>query len=151
MLTGVGSMVAANVLLMILFIHGKFAGVTSDLAFIGILVFHMGYSFGFGSLVWVYASETFPARLRATGASAMLTMDLLANLVIGLTFLSAVKAFGGALTFGIFLVLAAAAWWFIYALAPETKGRMLEDIRAYWDNGGRWPDTNVVTPGMRAE
>jgi len=23
-------------------------------------------------------------------------------------------------------------------LAPETKGRPLEDIGRYWENGGRW-------------
>jgi hypothetical protein len=28
----------------------------------------------------------------------------------------------------------------VYTLAPETKGRQLEAIRAYWYNGGRWPD-----------
>jgi MFS transporter, SP family, galactose:H+ symporter len=27
----------------------------------------------------------------------------------------------------------------VYALAPEVKGRQLEDIRSYWYNGGRWP------------
>ena len=53
------------------------------LGFVGIFVFTAGFNFGFGSLVWVYASESFPARLRTTGASAMLTADLVANLIIG--------------------------------------------------------------------
>ena len=29
---------------------------------------------------------------------------------------------------------------FIAAFAPETKGRPLEDIRRYWENGGSWPE-----------
>ena len=33
-----------------------------------------------------------------------------------------------------------AAFAFVYALAPETRGRPLEAIRAYWYNGGRWPE-----------
>lgn len=28
---------------------------------------------------------------------------------------------------------------FVFAMAPETKGRPLEAIRVYWENGGRWP------------
>jgi len=55
------------------------------------------------------------------------------------TFLSALGALGGSLTFGIFLVLSIFAFFFVYALAPEVKGRQLEDIRSYWYNGGRWP------------
>jgi alkanesulfonate monooxygenase SsuD/methylene tetrahydromethanopterin reductase-like flavin-dependent oxidoreductase (luciferase family) len=30
------------------------------------------------------------------------------------------------------------AWLFVWWLAPETKGRPLEAIRSYWENGGRW-------------
>ena len=28
---------------------------------------------------------------------------------------------------------------FVFRLAPETKNRPLEDIRLYWENGGKWP------------
>jgi hypothetical protein len=31
----------------------------------------------------------------------------------------------------------------VFVLAPETKGRPLEAIRMYWENGGRWPDDAV--------
>jgi hypothetical protein len=38
--------------------------------------------------------------------------------------------------FGAFSIL---AFWVVYRFAPETKGRQLEDIRQFWENGGRWP------------
>src|SRR5215210_5760279 len=41
------------------------------LAFIGILLFIVGFNFGYGSLVLIYASESFPARLRTQGGSAI--------------------------------------------------------------------------------
>ena len=46
---------------------------------------------------------------------------------------------GGTGTFGLFLGLAVVSFVFIVPMAPETKGRPLEDIRRYWENGGSWP------------
>jgi sugar porter (SP) family MFS transporter len=137
LLTGITAMIASTLLLVVVFASGH---VSAAAGFIGILVFTAGFNFGFGSLVWVYASESFPARLRTTGASAMLTADLIANLLIALYFLSAMKSLGGTATFAIFAGLAAVSWLFIWWLAPETKGRPLEAIRGYWENGGRWPE-----------
>ena len=42
------------------------------------------------------------------------------------------------MSFGFFAVMALLAWIFVWKLAPETKGRELEDIRHYWENGGKW-------------
>jgi MFS transporter, SP family, galactose:H+ symporter len=81
-----------------------------------------------------------PSRLRSIGASAMLTANLGANVLIALYFLSVLESLGGTATFGMFAALAAIAFAFVWWLAPETKGRPLEDIRAYWENGGRWPE-----------
>ena len=136
LLSGISVMIAANGILIFAFSSGP----SAVLAFVGILLFTVGFSFGYGSLVWVYASESFPSRLRTQGASAMLTADLFANFLIGVLFPNALGALGGSVTFGIFLVLSVVALVFIYRLAPETKGRQLEDIRAYWYNGGRWSD-----------
>jgi MFS family permease len=136
LLTGVGVMVAANAMLVVAYLMGP----SIVLALVGILLFIVGFNFGYGALVWVYASESFPARLRTQGGSAMLTSDLLANFIVGVVFLSALGALGGALTFGIFFVLGIVSFVFIYVLAPETKGRQLEAIRQYWYNGARWPD-----------
>jgi MFS family permease len=140
LLTGVGVMIASNVLLLVLFAATSLSGgAASVLGFVGILFFTAGFNFGFGALVWVYASESFPARLRTTGASAMLTADLVANLLISRFFLSVFDSLGGTGTFGLFLGLAVLSFVFIAAMAPETKGRPLEAIRLYWENGGSWP------------
>jgi MFS family permease len=141
LLTGVGVMIASNVLMLVLFAFTSLkGGASSALGFIGILFFTAGFNFGFGALVWVYASESFPARLRTAGASAMLTADLLANLLISRFFLTVFDSLGGTGTFALFLGLAIVSFAFIAALAPETKGRPLEAIRVYWENGGRWPE-----------
>ena len=172
LLAGITAMIASTVLLTVVFAVGDLTGAAGWLGFVGIFVFTAGdltgaagwlgflgifvftagFNFGFGSLVWVYASESFPARLRTTGASAMLTADLVANLIIGLYFLSALESLGGTATFAMFAALAVISFGFVWWLAPETKGRPLEAIRAYWENGGRWPaETDVATPAPDAD
>ncbi len=141
LLTGIGAMLGAALLLIGVFAAGDLTKTTGWLGFLGVFVFTAGFNFGFGSLVWVYASESFPSRLRSIGASAMLTANLTANLIIALYFLSTLESLGGAATFAMFAALAAISFGFVWWLAPETKGRPLEDIRHYWENGGRWPES----------
>jgi MFS family permease len=136
LLTGIGTMGVANAILVLAYALNSPATFT----LIGILLFTVGFNFGYGSLVWVYASESFPVRLRTQGGSAMLTADLTANFIVGVVFLGALGALGGSLTFGIFFALALVSFAFVYILAPETKGRPLEEIRTYWYNGGRWTE-----------
>lgn len=136
LLCGTAMMIVADVVLMAVFGWG-FGGTIAGFA--GILLFIFGYTMGFGSLGWVYASESFPSRLRSIGSSTMLTSNLVANAIIAAVFLSLLHSLGGAGTFALFAALAAVAFVFVYRYAPETKGRQLEDIRHFWENGGRWP------------
>jgi SP family galactose:H+ symporter-like MFS transporter len=141
LLTGIAIMVVANVLLVGVFARASSTGTASTvLGFTGILLFTVGFTFGFGALVWVYAGESFPARLRSLGASAMLTSDLVANVAVGALFLTLLTQLGGVGTFALFGVFALVAFGFVFRLAPETKGRALEDIRHYWEHGGQWPE-----------
>jgi MFS transporter, SP family, galactose:H+ symporter len=147
LLTGIGIMVVANALLVGVFSRASNVGSASPvLGFVGIVLFTVGFTFGFGALVWVYAGESFPARLRSLGAGAMLTSDLVANAVVGRYFLTALTKLGGAGAFSVFGVLALAAFAFVFLLAPETKGRPLEDIRHFWEHGGHWPGEHQPDP-----
>jgi sugar porter (SP) family MFS transporter len=141
LLTGIGIMIVAQVMMVMTFATqagDSFTAWQKYLGFAGLALINVGFVFGFGALVWVYSSEAFPARLRAYGASAMLTADLVANWIIANFFLSAMTELGGALSFGFFATMAVLAWVFVFKLAPETKGRELEEIRHYWENGGSW-------------
>ncbi|WP_434084933.1 sugar porter family MFS transporter [Mycolicibacter heraklionensis] len=153
LLAGIAAMVAANLLLVAVFAAGEvFGDVLAVVKFGGVLLFTVGYTFGFGSLVWVYAGESLPARMRSMGASAMLTSDLVANAIVAAVFLTMLTSLGGAGTFAVFGVLATLSLAFVYRYAPETKGRQLEDIRHFWENGGRWPadDAAALVPGSEA-
>lgn len=138
LLSGLAAMAVANLLLVVGFIEEL-----TPLIVFALFLFLVSFSFGYSSLLWVYVSESLPAQMRSIGAAALLTADTLGNIAVSLFFLNALTAFGGAITFGIFLAISIVAIVFIAVLAPETKNRKLEDIRGYWENGGRWPTTGA--------
>jgi sugar porter (SP) family MFS transporter len=138
LLCGIAMMIVADVVLLAVFAQNHLGGAGLVFGFAGVLVFIIGYTLGFGSLGWVYASESFPSRLRSIGSSAMLTSNLVANAIIAAVFLTMLHSLGGAGTFVVFAVLAVVAFGFVYRFAPETKGRQLEEISHFWENGGRW-------------
>lgn len=148
LLIGIAIMVVAGAVMMLTFMFGasgqdptevKLNGGFVALGFLGLVLFNIGFTFGFGALVWVYAGESFPSHLRGLGSSAMLTSDLVANFVVGVAFLPLLKLTGGAGVFAILGGFAILAFFFVLRFAPETKGRPLDDIALYWQNGGKWP------------
>jgi len=142
LLTGISIMIVSQLAMVITFgtqQGDSFTSAQIALGFAGLAGINIGFVFGFGALVWVYSSESFPSRLRAYGSSAMLGSDLLANIIIVQFFLTVLNTIGGAWSFGLFAILAGLAWIFVWRLAPETRGRELEEIQGFWENGGRWP------------
>ena len=147
LLSGIAMMIAADAVLITVFAIG-FGGAGLGFGFAGVLLFIIGFSFGFGSLVWVYAGEAFPTRLRSMGSSTMLTSNLVANAIVAAVFLTMLHSLGGAGAFAVFGAFALVAFGVVYRYAPETKGRHLEEIRHFWENDGRWPDETPETPAV---
>ena len=141
LLSGIAAMIVGDAIMIGVFAAKSTA--VSGLGYVGLITFTMGFTFGFGALVWVYAGESFPAHLRSLGSSAMLTANLTANALIESTFLTMLNNLGGAGMFTILGLLAVAGFVLVYRYAPETKGRQLEDIRHFWENNGRWPDETL--------
>jgi len=140
LLSGIAMMICADLVLIAVFTKSLGdGGGSAYFGFAGVLLFIVGFSFGFGSLGWVYAGEAFPARLRSAGSSTMLTASLVTNAIIAAGFLTMLHSLGGSGAFAVFGLFAVLALAFVYRYAPETKGRQLEDIRHFWENGGRWP------------
>lgn len=137
LLSGIAMMVVADGVL--IGVLGRSGTGALILGFGGVLLFIIGFDFGFGSMVWVFAGESFPSHLRAVGSSVMLTVNLTANALVTGFFLTLTNLLGGAGVFALFGLLAVVAFVVVYRYAPETKGRQLEDIRHYWENDGRWP------------
>ncbi|KAG0521008.1 hypothetical protein BDA96_08G124000 [Sorghum bicolor] len=101
------------------------------------------FSLGFGPVIWMYGSEILPLRLRAQGTGVGTAVNRVMSAVVGMTFISMYEAVGMAGTFYIFAALSAAAWVFVYACLPETKGRSLEEMEALFDAGAA-PSTRAA-------
>jgi sugar porter (SP) family MFS transporter len=104
---------------------------TRDYIVACILFFIVNFAYGWGPMVWTYCAEMFPLRHRARCAGVTSTANWIGNFAVAqLTpILLGSIDFGIFLLFGFFcLVALALAWWL-----PETKGVMLEEIDALFD------------------
>lgn len=109
-------------------------------ALVGMCIAMAAFNFGVGATVWSFASESLPTRLRAYGAVTLLAADLIGNILVVQLTVGIMNAKGGPFTFGLFGILALIAIVFVKKFAPETKGRDVDAVRLFWENGGKWPD-----------
>ncbi len=110
-----------------------------------LLVYIACYSLSISPLFWLMTAELYPNRLRATGASSATVANWSANLLITVTFLTAVDALGKDIVFWIYAAFAVVGIVFVRGFVPETKGRSLEDIEVYWTHGRSWPESGQAT------
>ncbi|KAJ6836396.1 putative polyol transporter 1 [Iris pallida] len=97
-----------------------------------ILLYVAFFSVGLGPITWVYTSEIFPLRLRATGMSVGVGVNRVTSGVLTMTFISLYKAITIGGSFFLYGGVAAAAFAFFYAYLPETRGKTLEEMEEFF-------------------
>jgi SP family arabinose:H+ symporter-like MFS transporter len=128
---GVGGAVIALVIIGALFALGMTSG---PWILIFILVFISCFAFSFGPVCWVIIGEIFPNAIRGK-AMALATLSLwIGNFLVGQLTPVMLEGLGSSWTFWIFALCCSPAILLTWKLIPETKGRSLEDIEAYWKN-----------------
>lgn len=103
---------------------------------VSLVLFMAAFAIGPGVCVWLALSELLPTRIRAKGMSVALFVNHFFSTSISSSFLPWV-AWGGYA--GAFFTFALFALVFLFAvrLMPETKGRTLEEIEAYFARRSR--------------
>lgn len=138
LLSGVFGMIVTLAAMGIIFLIGpQHAG---WFVLICLLVYILSFAIGMGPVFWLMSAEMFPNRLRGSGASIAAISNWGANLLVSITFLTLIGVAGKPLTFWIYAFLAVLAFLFCWWLVPETKGKTLERIEAYWKNGRHWTE-----------
>jgi MFS family permease len=98
----------------------------------GVLFSILGYIASFAAthaaVMWVMVSEIFPNKYRGSAMSVALFMHWSSTYLVTQTFPWLLANKGGAFSFGIFAVIAAFSFVFVWFFVPETKGKSLEQI-----------------------
>jgi SP family myo-inositol transporter-like MFS transporter 13 len=103
---------------------------------IGLYTFIAFFALGPGVCVWLALSELMPTRIRSNGMSIALVINQLVSTTIAAIFLPVVSKYGYSTMF--FLFSGFTVIYFIVAafFIPETKGKTLEEIEAYFEKVG---------------
>ncbi|MBW3129948.1 sugar porter family MFS transporter [Hymenobacter profundi] len=100
---------------------------------LGLIMLYVAcFAVGLGPGVWVVITEIFPNAVRGRAASLATVALWIACTLISYTFLSLVKVAGLGGAFGLYAVLSAFTFFFVWRAVPETKGRTLEEIERSW-------------------
>jgi sugar porter (SP) family MFS transporter len=108
---------------------------SGQLAWIAVICL-MGYVASFaislGPIFWLLIAEIYPLKIRGLAEGTAATFNWASNLIVSLTFLTFVEKLGASSTFLLYAFASVASWLFAYYFVPETKGRTLEQIEAFW-------------------
>src|SRR6266481_908785 len=132
LLAGIAGMI---VTLGVLGLSFRISNPSGQLAWIAVICL-MGYVASFaislGPIFWLLIAEIYPLRIRGLAEGTAATFNWGSNLIVSLTFLTLVEKLGASSTFLLYAVASVASWLFAYYFVPETRGRTLEQIEAFW-------------------
>jgi sugar porter (SP) family MFS transporter len=131
LLTGITGMIVSLGALGYIF-HLPQGGELAGLAVVILMFYVASFAISLGPIFWLLIAEIYPLKIRGLAAGIAVGTNWIANFAVSLTFLSLLKLLGPSLTFWLYGVLAIGSWLFSYYLVPETKGRSLEQIEAFW-------------------
>ncbi|KAF1504048.1 Solute carrier family 2, facilitated glucose transporter member 6, partial [Eudyptula minor novaehollandiae] len=101
------------------------------------MFFIMGYAMGWGPITWLLMSEILPLKARGVASGLCVVVSWLTAFTLTRFFLWVVEVFGLEVPFLFFAVICAGNVLFTGCCVPETKGRSLEQIEAFFRTGRR--------------
>jgi sugar porter (SP) family MFS transporter len=121
------------------------SGAVRWIAIASLIVYVGAFAVSWGWGFWLLNAELYPLEVRGRGTGLVVMVQWAANLTVSLTFLLLIHAIGKPATFWLYAALCAAAIVFTAIFVPETKGKTLEEIEAYWR---RRPERGSAQPSV---
>jgi SP family arabinose:H+ symporter-like MFS transporter len=115
-----------------IFTRSSFSQVIDILILVMVLVHTIAFELSWGGGVWIVISEIFPNSIRGRATSIASATLWLATYAVTQLFPMMLHGLGGSLTFLIFGAFCVIMFIFTLKWLPETKGKSLEEIQAYW-------------------
>jgi SP family galactose:H+ symporter-like MFS transporter len=130
LLVGIAGMIVTLGVLGLSF--GYPSGQLAWIAVICLMGYVASFAIGLGPIFWLLIAEIYPLKIRGLAEGTAATFNWASNLIVSLTFLTLVEKLGASSTFLLYAAASVASWLFAYYFVPETKGRTLEQIEAFW-------------------
>lgn len=102
-----------------------------------LMLYVLGYAFGWGPITWLLMSEILPLKARGTASGLCVMVSWCTGFILTESFLPAVNAFELETPFFFFAIICVCCIIFTHCVVPETKGRTLEQIESYFRTGRR--------------
>jgi sugar porter (SP) family MFS transporter len=132
LLVGIAGMIVTLGMLGLSFRISNPSGQLAWIAVICLMAYVGSFAISLGPIFWLLIAEIYPLRIRGLAEGTAATFNWGSNLIVSLTFLTLLEKLGASATFLLYAFASVASWLFAYYLVPETKGRTLEEIEAFW-------------------
>jgi SP family arabinose:H+ symporter-like MFS transporter len=128
LLIGTAAQTIAHVLIGYFF----FKNISGLLLLMAVLSFVAAFAMAMGPVSWIVNSEIFPTKLRGRAMAVSIFLLWFADWVVTQTFPMLQESIGPAKTFWVYGFCSLLSFIFILIYVPETKGKTLEEIEAFW-------------------
>jgi sugar porter (SP) family MFS transporter len=135
LLVSLAGMALSLFVLGLAFSLSQLTGSLGWIAVSSLMVYVGSFAVGLGPVFWLMLAEIYPLRIRGRAMSIGTVVNWTANLIVALSFLTLTQVLGKGPTFWLYGVVTIGAWFFVFYLVPETKGKSLEEIEALWRAG----------------
>jgi SP family galactose:H+ symporter-like MFS transporter len=132
LLVGIAGMIVTLAALGLNFGISNPSGQLAWTAVICLMGYVAAFAISLGPIFWLLIAEIYPLKIRGLAEGTAATFNWGSNFIVSLTFLTLVEKLGASSTFLVYALASVASWLFAYYFVPETKGRTLEQIEAFW-------------------
>jgi sugar porter (SP) family MFS transporter len=132
LLVGIAGMIITLGVLGLSFRISNPSGQLAWMAVICLMGYVASFAISLGPIFWLLIAEIYPLKIRGLAEGTAATFNWASNLIVSLTFLTLLEKLGASSTFLLYALASVASWLFAFYYVPETKGRTLEQIEAFW-------------------